>query len=412
MTNKVRYVFLLFNIMYSVFNTYAQNKGQLSTERLFKQSHKAICYGGYRSNTRNIQPTILQIKEDLKILQALDIKFLRMYNVHLEETKNVLEAIRELKKENNTFEMYLMIGAWIDCKNAWTEYEPIHSGESARNEIEIKEAVRLANEYPEIVKVISVGNEAMVKWAAKYYVEPGIILKWVEYLQDLKKNNQLTKSVWITSSDNFASWGGESSYHNETLEKLCRAVDYISMHTYPMHDTYYNSVFWGVNDDEKYLSKKEQLNTLMHRAVEYAQNQYKSVQNYLKSHHIDKPIHIGETGWATKSGNHYGSEGSMATDEYKEAIYYHRMMEWSKKEGMTIFYFEAFDEIWKDVNHTNGSENHFGLITIDGKAKYAMWSEVDNGKFKNLSRDGNPIVKTYNGDEELLLQDVKIKYRN
>jgi exo-beta-1,3-glucanase (GH17 family) len=412
MKKELKYAFLLIFIMYNTTHTFAQNHEQISTEKLLRQANRAICYGGYRTNTRANQPSISQIKEDLKILQALNIKMVRMYNVHLPETENTLKAIQELKKEDKSFEMHLMLGAWIDCKNAWTEYERIRSEESERNEKEIKEAVRLAKNYPEIVKIIAVGNEAMVKWANEYYVEPEIILKWVEYLQDLKKKNQLAKSLWITSSDNFASWGGELSYHNETLEKLCRAVDYISIHTYPMHDTYYNSVFWGVNDDEKHLSQKEQLNTLMYRAVEYAQNQYKSVQNYLKSHHIDKPIHIGETGWATKSGNHYGNEGSMATDEYKEAIYYHSMMEWSQKEGMTIFYFEAFDENWKDANHQNGSENHFGLFTIDGKAKYALWDEVDKGKFKNLSRDGNPIAKTYNGDEKLLFQDVKIKYRN
>ena len=412
MTNKFRYVFLLFNIMYSVFNTYAQNHEQYSAEKLFGQLPKAICYGGYRSKTRNIQPTILQIKEDLKILQTLNIKFLRMYNVHLDETKNVLKAIRELKKENNSFDMYLMLGAWIDCKNAWTVHEPIHSEESARNELEIKEAVRLANEYPEIVKVISVGNEAMVKWAAKYYVEPAIILKWVEYLQDLKKNHQLTKSIWITSSDNFASWGGECSYHNETLEKLCRTVDYISIHTYPMHDTHYNPFFWGVYDSEKSLSSKEQIEKLMERAAEYAQNQYENVANYLKSIQVNKPIHIGETGWTSQSRNLFGHHGSMAADEYKQAIYYHKMMEWSKKTGIIVFYFEAFDEKWKDADHPDGSENHFGLFTIEGKAKYALWSQVEHGKFKNLSRDGKPIVKTYNGEENLLLQELKIKYRN
>jgi hypothetical protein len=41
-----------------------------------------------------------------------------------------------------------------------------------KNAIEIDEAVRLANQYPDIVKVIAVGNEAMVKWAASYYVQP------------------------------------------------------------------------------------------------------------------------------------------------------------------------------------------------------------------------------------------------
>ncbi|MEI2710580.1 MAG: hypothetical protein V9E96_16435 [Chitinophagaceae bacterium] len=31
-----------------------------------------------------------------------------------------------------------------------------------------------------IIKIISVGNEAMVHWATSYYVTPNIILKWVK----------------------------------------------------------------------------------------------------------------------------------------------------------------------------------------------------------------------------------------
>ncbi len=56
--------------------------------------------------------------------------------------------------------------------------------------------------------MIAVGNEAMVKWATAYYVQPSVILKWVNHLQDLKKKGELPKDLWITSSDNFASWGG------------------------------------------------------------------------------------------------------------------------------------------------------------------------------------------------------------
>ena len=37
---------------------------------------------------------------------------------------------------------------------------------------------------------------------------------------------------------------------------------------------------------------------------------------------IDKPIHIGETGWATVSNGFYGAEGSQAADEYKSKKYY------------------------------------------------------------------------------------------
>jgi len=207
----------------------------------------AISYGGYRKTSRDIQPTVAQLQEDMRILFAMGIRIVRTYNVHLPHAANVLEAIRQLKKEDPAFEMYVMLGAWINCENAFTA-EPNHDKQSLQeNTAEIKEAVALANKYPDIVKIIAVGNEAMVKWAAGYFVQPGVILEWVNHLQKLKQTGELPKDIWITSSDNFASWGGGGTeYHVPDLEKLIRAVDYVSLHTYPMHDSHYNPDFWGV----------------------------------------------------------------------------------------------------------------------------------------------------------------------
>ena len=371
-------------------------------------NYQAICYGGFREKTRDIEPTIAQLKEDLQLLSAMNIKVLRTYNVHNKEVSNLLSAIRELKKEDSNFEMYLMLGAWIDCKNAWTALQPIHNIESDRNAIEIAEAVRLSNEYPDIIKIIAVGNEAMVKWATSYYVEPAIILKWVNHLQNLKKEQKLPATLWVTSSDNFASWGGgDNEYKVEDLNQLIKAVDYISMHTYPMHDTHYHPAFWGVLESEMQLSEKQKIDAAMIRSSHYAINQYKGVYNYMKSLGVDKPIAIGETGWSSLSSELYGDPGSKATDEYKSAVFYKLMREWSDKEKISLFYFEAFDEQWKDSGNPKGSENHFGLINLQGQAKYALWEMVDKGIFKNLTRDGKPITKTYNGNVTALWQDVK-----
>ena len=369
-------------------------------------NYLAISYGGYRKSTRGIQPTVAEIKEDMKILHAMKIKILRTYNVQLAQAETILEAIRELKSENPSFEMYVMLGAWIDCKNAWTNHPVDHQIESDQNESEIARAVSLANKYPSIVKIIAVGNEAMVKWATSYYVQPSVILKWVSYLQNLKEENKLPKSLWITSSDNFASWGGGSDeYHTEDLNKLIEEVDYISMHTYPMHDTHYNPVFWYTKEEKHNIEK---VNNIMLRARDYAASQYDSVANYLKSLGIKKPIHIGETGWASFSNGLYGNKGSKATDEYKEALFYWHMREWTAKAGISCFYFEAFDEVWKDAPNPKGSENHFGLFTIDGKAKYALWDLVDEGVFDGLGRNKNSITKTYNGNKDSLLLEVHV----
>jgi len=368
----------------------------------------AISYGGYRHVDHDIEPTLDELKEDMQILAAMGIKIVRTYKVHFPQASNLLKVISDLKQEDPDFEMYVMLGAWIDCKNAGTD-KPEHDKESKANAPQIEEAVRLANQYPDIVKIIAVGNEAMVKWAAGYYVQPGIILKWVNHLQELKKSGKLPKDLWITSSDNFASWGGGGAeYHVEDLEKLFRAVDYISMHTYPMLDTHYNPDFWGVREDEKDLTDLEKIDAAMLRARDFAKSQYNKVSNYMKSLGINKPIHIGETGWATVSDGYFGPYGSKAADEYKEGLYYKLIRDWTNKAGISCFYFEAFNEPWKDAGNKNGSENHFGLFTVDGQAKYVLWDSVDKGIFKGLTRNGNTIIKTYNGDKKALIKDVLV----
>jgi exo-beta-1,3-glucanase (GH17 family) len=369
--------------------------------------YTAISYGGYRKNSRDQQPTVAQLKEDLRILAAMDIKLLRTYNTKLPHATNLVKAIHELKTADPEFEMYVMLGAWIDCLHAWTDH-PDHNMEDAKaNAAEIQRAVKLAKQYPDIVKIIAVGNEAMVKWAASYFVQPWVILKYVNQLQAMKKAGDLPAGLWITSSDNFASWGGGGpEYHVPDLEKLARAVDFVSLHTYPMHDTHYNPAFWGVTEGESNLPEEDQIEAAMDRALAYAKNQYQQTANYIESLGIDKPIHIGETGWASASNGHYGPEGSKATDEYKEALYYQKMRQWTRQDSITCFYFEAFDEPWKDAQNPGGSENHFGLFTVDGRAKYVLWDMVDQGVFEGLSRGGQPISKTYEGDKSALMEEV------
>ena len=410
-SGKLFIMFLMLSLNSCVFNDKKEDgmKKVTAAAILANPDYKAISYGGYRKDTRSVQPTITQLKEDLKILAAIGVKVIRTYNVHMPHAVNTIEAIEELKIEDENFEMYVMLGAWIDCKNAWTGLEPIHEEESERNAIEIERAAQLAVEHPDIVKIISVGNEAMVKWATEYYVYPKVILKWVNHLQGLKEQSKLPKDLWITSSDNFASWGGgEAQYKVEELNELIHAVDYISMHTYSMHDTHYNPIFWGTLYDEQNLSDQEKIDAAMVRSVEYSKSQYYAVKNYMHALGADKPIHVGETGWASYSEDFYGDQGSLACDEYKQSKYHELMREWTRIEQIKCFYFEAFDEPWKDADNPGGSENHFGLFDVHGQVKYVLWDSFDKGVFQGLSRDGVALVKTYNGNKDSLWKDVQL----
>lgn len=389
-------------------NQHQMTNTKTASQILGNPKYQAICYGGYRETSRDIQPTRQQLKEDMKILSAMGIKVLRTYNVKLPQASNLLKVIREMRKEDPEFEMYVMLGIWIDCQNAWTDIAPNHDQENEEaNAAEVQRAVALAKQYPEIVKILAVGNEAMVKWAESYYVQAEVILKWVNYLQNLKKEGELDEKLWITSSDNFASWGGgDHKYHGENLEKLIRAVDFVSLHTYPMHNTHYHPMFWGTLESELHLKKRKAIKRIMRRAVLYAKKQYLNTSKFVRDIDSTKPIHIGETGWASMSEGLYGDSGSRACDEYKAGIYHKMMRSWTIKKGITCFYFEAFDERWKDAANPGGSENHFGLFKLNGEAKYALWDMADKGAFEGLARNGKKIKKTHKGNIDSLLAKV------
>ena len=380
-------------------------QGPTAADILGNPNYQAISYGGSRTISRDTVPSVDQIKDDMRILSAIDVKILRTYNTELSELPNLLQAISELKQEDSSFEMYVMVGAWINCKDAWTDHPDHTQEDESYNEAEVQRAVQYAKQDPDIIKMIAIGNEAMVHWATSYFVPPSVILKWVNYLQELKSKGDLPSDLWITSSDDFAAWGGASNnYHTEDLNRLIAAVDFISMHTYPFHNSHYSPDYWYIRDPS--LSKIEQIDASMQRAGEFAIGQYNDVKQYILSLGIDKPIHIGETGWATTSNGFYGAEGSQAADEYKAKKYYDYMRKWSNENGVSCFYFEAFDEPWKDAENPMGSENHFGLFTVDGKAKYSLWSSVDKGIFSGLIRNGNTIEKTFNGNENKLLASI------
>ena len=406
---KIRFFIITSFLLVSCSESGDLSMNKSAKEFIGNPEYPAISYGGYRGKSRQEQPSINEIKEDLYIMHAQGFRVFRTYDLHHPFAENTLKAIKEIKQTDPSFEMYVMLGAWIQCKDAFTEKPINHEEDYEGNKFEITEAVRLAQEYPDIVKIIAVGNEAMVHWAWSYHVPPKFVLKWVKHLQDLKLNGVLNNDLWITSSDNFASWGGGSAeYHNEDLNELIRSVDFVSMHTYAFHDTHYNPSFWNLTTTPENLNKQNIIMDAMQRAVDYELDQFESVQNYVRNIDPSKEVHIGETGWSSIASDLYGYSGSEAADEYKLGLYYQMITDVCFVKSISCFYFSAFDEPWKDSNNENGSENHFGLFTVDGKAKYPLWEKVDSGVFNDLSRGGNSIVKTYNGDLEALLKTSNI----
>ncbi len=378
--------------------------------------YQAISYGAYRAATREdaTVPSVAELKEDMLILQAMGIKVLRTYNTQdFPDTANLLIAIDELMEADENFEMYVMLGVWVQAQGSYTGSVDNSTEDTVMNRAEMDAAIQMVNDYPEIIKVIAVGNEAMVQWQA-HDIPVSVVLNYVNELQDLKDAGTIPADIWITSSDNHAVWSAtdpSSTSQIDDLNALIAAVDYISLHTYPFHDTHHAPTFWQVPADEAGLTDQQKIDAALVRAQERVIEQYTAAQTYMLSIGINKPIHIGETGWSTvgsPGGEDFTESGSAAADEYKQKVSHDALRAWSNEFGASVFFFEAFDEQWKagTDNPATHPEKHFGMIDMAGKAKYVLWDLVDAGAFDGLTRDGNAITKSYGGDVNAMMADV------
>ena len=140
----------------------------------------------------------------------------------------------------------------------------------------------------------------------------------------------------VTFCENYVPWITK-------LAPLADLVDFISIHTYPV---------WEYKN--------------IHEAIEYTKENYFAVANL----YPNKPVVITEAGWATHS-NGKGIDAHNVSEEYQE-IYYTDLIDWSSKEGVLTYVFEAFDEAWIGSSDPLEPEKHWGLFKADRTPKLVM----------------------------------------
>lgn len=294
---------------------------------------KAICYSGFRDGQQpgGITPSYEQVKEDLLLLQP-HWKYLRLYDCD-EHAKTVLDVIIKEK-----FHFKLMMGAYIEaemnnfgCPWGGGVYEEEElEANCQKNDKKIQRLIEWANAYPDIIFSLSVGNEACVEWTDHYVP----VSRVVEFAKTVKRHARQP----VTFCENYVPWLTK-------LKPLVEVVDFISIHTYPV---------W----EYKHI----------HEAIEYTVENYKAVSNL----YPNKATVITEAGWATNS-NGRGIHPEHVNEE-NQKIYYEDLMDWSEKNKVFTFFFEAFDEPWKGSSHPLEPEKHWGLYYVNRKAKEAATS--------------------------------------
>ena len=295
-------------------------------------AHKrAICYSGFRdgqSPDEGVFPTKAEITNDFRILTGC-WDALRLYACDT-HTERVLEVIAEQR-----FPFKVMLGAYIAAEVSnpncpWGGEYPasVLARNRDQNRDEIERAIALANRYPDIVDVVSAGNEATVDWT-DHLVSPESVLEYVAYLQD-----HIVQPV--TFCENYVPWLGK-------LDALAEQVDVIAIHTYPVWE--YKTI------DE---------------ALAYTKENYAAVAQ----RHPHKQVIITEAGWATASNGRGIPPENVG--EFYQKRYLEELQRWSADNGILVYVFEAFDENWKGSDHPLEPEKHWGLYRANRQPKLAV----------------------------------------
>ena len=294
-----------------------------------------VAYSGFRHGQHPdrgdgaTNPSDTEILDDLKILaRNSNFGLIRLYD----SQANSAAALRLIQA--NKLKLKVMLGAWLSAEVSnphcpWLKTpipQEILDANKIKNQKEIERAIRLAKEYPSIVVAVNVGNEALVDWNDHMVSLESII----SYVRQVKRAIRQP----VTVADNYAWW-------TKNGPPLAKEIDFVTVHTYPA---------WENKD--------------INEALSY------SIANIQGVHEVlpQSRIVIGEAGWATVA-NEFGKRAS----EENQKRYVNELTVWATRNNVTAFIFEAFDEDWKgDPSDALGAEKHWGLFTVDRKAKLAM----------------------------------------
>jgi exo-beta-1,3-glucanase (GH17 family) len=296
---------------------------------------RAVCYSAFRHGQHPdrgdgaLNPSDEQILEDLQILiRQGGVGLIRLYDAQA-NSEAVLRLIQSRK-----LQLKVMLGAWLNAEVCnpncpWLKQSlspAVLETNRLKNVRELASAIRLANQFSNIVVAVAVGNEALVDWNDHMVPVESVI----NYVRKVKQSIRQP----VTVADNYNWWAHQGA-------ALAKELDFVSVHTYPV---------WENKDIDE--------------AMTFTIANLQAVRNTLPGARLV----ITEAGWATVA-----SEFGVRANEANQKRYYQDLFAWTEKMNITTFFFEAFDEDWKgNPNDPLGAEKHWGLFTLDRQPKQVM----------------------------------------
>ena len=306
----------------------------------------AVSYSPYRTSTSESQLnseviTAGNVLQDLRLIRASGIGTIRLFSSRA-FSQTVLSVIRD-----NSLDLKVMLGAYVNpVGNAAAE---------ADNQAELDKAIQLANSFRSIVEAVSVGNEVMVEWSTHQVP----VATMARYLSKVRSAIQQP----VTTDDNWLFW-------SKVPKAISDVVDFASVHTYPLLDTFYDPTLWDWRFKNIPAASRPQ--AMVDGAVAEAKRQFGQARAAFDKLNLPGfPMVIGETGWVARDAGG-GPVLNFRAHPVNQKLYFDALQNWavegrrSDSGPKAIFFFQAFDEQWKQ------GDDGWGLFNKNREARYVV----------------------------------------
>lgn len=284
-----------------------------------------VSYAPFRRGQSPFDPDITipptQIDDDFLHLKTTT-RCVRLYAVD-----QGLDKVPEIARRHG---LKVMLGAWIGRK-------------SNENALQIDKAVELANAYPDVVEMLIVGNETLLRGE-----QSG------ESLGAILESVRSRVKVPITYADVWEFWLKNKN--------LAQHVDVVTVHILP---------YW---EDEPV-------------AAEQSGKHIEDIRKFVGTQFPDKRILIGETGYPSEGRMRWGARPTPAN----QARVMHDIYAVARKNGFEVNYIEAFDQPWKRMlEGTVGG--YWGLLDADTRMPKFQWGEAVSNHPKWRTRAAEGVI--------------------
>lgn len=260
-----------------------------------------------QSPLTEVFPTSEEIDEDLRLLAG---------GTHSVRTYASTRGLTNVAAIARKYGVNVIQGAWIGGMTMAEE-----------NQAEIDQLIKLANQYPDVIKRVIVGNEVLLRGELK----PEQLLQYIRQVKRSVKQPVSYADVW--------------SFYMRYPE-IAQEVDFFTVHILP----YWEDEPLKIEDTAAHVEKN-----------------YRKIRDAYPG----KPILIGESGWPSAGRQ----RGWAVPSVVNEAKFIRSLVQLANKNGFDYNIVEAFNQPWKSQLEGVVGAN-WGLYSADRELVFPLTGKV------------------------------------